>query len=300
MAREAVASIPMVENATGDVSIRDVLSAVRARAVLCACIVAIFTVGGIAAALLITPIYRSEILLFPVDRDIQAGGGLMAQLGGVAALAGLKNQTSKQSQLAIETLRSREFVIKFIEERGLLATILPRRTGWRGWVASVLGTHLPTIDDGARYFLKHIEQVDVDPDSGVVKLSIEFRDRVATADWSNELVARINNQMRDLAIAQSRLRLQFLRAELDKTTVVGIQSAIFSLIEDETKNMMLANTERDFAFHPVERARPPQPQDFVRPQRLLLVLGGLLGGALVSVVVCMFVAAAAPRSDQVR
>jgi uncharacterized protein involved in exopolysaccharide biosynthesis len=297
-ARGVVASIPMVDAPTG-VSLRDLVSVVRSRRLLCACIVGAFTLAAIGYALVKTPIYRSQVLLFPVDRDSQSGGrGLLSQLGGVAALAGLKGQTSKQSQLAIETLRSREFVMRFIEERGLLPVLYARRTGWRGWVAALLRGRAPTVDDAVKYFLKTIEAVELDPDSGVVTLSIEFRDRAAAADWTNDLVTRINDQMREMAISQSRLRLQFLHAELDKTTIVGVQNAIFSLIEDETKSMMLANTERDFAFHPVERAQPARPEDFVRPQRLLLILGGLVAGAFVSVVVCMFIAAAAPRSDQ--
>lgn len=273
-----------------DVSVRDVVSALRGRMRLCIAVFIICTLVAIAAAVLMKPVYRSEILLFPVERD-SGSGALLRQFGGIAALAGAKPSSSQQSEFAVATLRSHEFAVDFIERNSLLPTLLPAPS-LLGRVLSGFGPPKPrTIEDAVKVFLKRVEYVDVDTETGVVKLSVEFSDREKTAQWANDIVTRINDEMRNVAISQSRLRLEFLNAELKKTTIVGVQSAIFNLIEEETKSIMLANTERDFAFRPVERATVPAQNDFVRPRRLLLIASGAIAGLLLAVLIGLFSAA---------
>jgi uncharacterized protein involved in exopolysaccharide biosynthesis len=281
-----------------DISIGDVMHVFRERSRLCIAIIAICTLAAAGASLLMTPVYRSEILLFPVDRDPGSGSSLLSKFGGIAALAGVKSGVSKESQLAVATLRSHEFAAAFIKENSMIPVLMSKPGVIARLLALVRPPRAPTVDGAAGIFLNSIEKVDPDPQSDMVKLSIEFRDRFKTAEWANQLVEKINDQMREKAITQSRLRLEFLNAELKKTTIVGVQGAIFDLIESETKNIMLANTERDFAFLPVEHATPPAEDEFVRPKRILMTLSGAIAGTVLALVICLFVAASGSKASR--
>ena len=295
----AVTNVLITRNAPREITVRDLVLAMRQRVLLCTIIVLTCTAIAVVVAIAMTPVYQAEVLLFPVDRESDSSS-VLQKFGGLAALAGMKPSGGKQSELAVATLRSREFAAGFIEQNSLINELVPEPTGVRKLLQSVMWHRTPpNIDSAVKVFLKRVQNVDVDPDTGVVKLTIEFRDRLKVADWANQIVARINDRMRNSAITQSRLRLEFLNAELAKTTVVGVQAAIFNLIESETKGIMMANTERDFAFHPVERAVPPPQNDFVRPQRALLTISGALAGIVLSVVICLFVAAASANGPRV-
>jgi hypothetical protein len=62
--------------------------------------------------------YRAEVLLAPADEKDSASLG--GQLGGLAALAGVRVGSGGESAEAIAVLRSREFAREFIEDFDLL------------------------------------------------------------------------------------------------------------------------------------------------------------------------------------
>mgnify|MGYP003633603013 FL=1 len=78
---------------------------------------------SVLLALSLPNIYRSEILLSPVDSSLQSSQ--LGQLGGVAALAGINLNSSgnKKATLALEVLQSREFVSNFIEQHNLFVPL---------------------------------------------------------------------------------------------------------------------------------------------------------------------------------
>lgn len=291
-----VVTVSGSEKIPGDISIWDLLQVLRERRVFFAAVVGVCTAIAAIAAIVMTPVYRAEVLLFPSDQETVSGFPLGGQLGGIAALAGLRPMNNRQAELAVATLESREFIGSFIQQHNLVSTLLPPPSGLRRMLALGKSPRPPTIDDAIKVFRKRIQRVEVEADTGIVKLTIEFHDRNKVAEWANEIVAQINEQMRRRTIAQARSRLDFLYGELNKTSIVGIQQAIFNLIETETKNIMIANTEKEFAFRAVETVRPPPEKDFVRPQRLVMVLAGFVAGMLVSLVLSVFFAAAGVRA----
>jgi uncharacterized protein involved in exopolysaccharide biosynthesis len=93
------------------------------------------------------------------------------------------------------------------------------------------------------------------------------------------MVARVNDRMRSEATRSAKDSIEFLNQELAKTSVVGLQQAIYHLIEDQVNKAMLANVQHEYAFRVIDRAVAPEQRS--SPKRTIMVLiGGVLGGFL--------------------
>jgi len=245
-------------------------------------IIAITTLStaiALAVALLMTPIYRAETLLAPAQKE--KGGGLSAmasQFGGLASLAGINvGGGDSSTDEAIALLKSREFTTKFIQEENLMPILFEK--DWdatkKQWINE---EDPPTVWDAYEVF-NEIRMVNTEKDTGLVTLAIEWKNPELAADWVNKLVKRINTQQRNEAILKAQKSIQYLNEELAKTSVIEVKQSIYSLIEAQTKNKMLANTQDEYAFRVLDQAVAPEEK--VKPKRkLIVVLGFILGGML--------------------
>ena len=245
-------------------------------------IVAAAALGSLSAlglSLVMHPVYRASVVMVPVD-DAGANGALGAaagQLGGLASLVGLNiGGGGSRTPEALAVLRSRQFLESFFAEEHLLPILFSKR--WndttKSWAVS--GDRIPTAGDAYRYFAKRVLKVTDDKKTTLVTLSIDWRNPDQAADWANKLTSRLNGEMRLRAQQQADASVGFLKKELDSTLDVGTREAINRLMEAEIKRRMLANTRQEYAFRVVERAFAPEPKDKVSPQKLLMVIMGLV------------------------
>ena len=241
---------------------------------------ATITVIAVIAALIITPIYRAEVLMISVDNESMGElSGLAGQIGGLSSLVGL--DLSGNQGIIVEgvaTLNSREFTVDFIEEQNLLPVLFAEE--WDedngDWITSN-PDEVPTLQDGFRLF-DTLRFVNEDPGSGLVTLAIEWTDREMAANWANLLADRVNRLLRQRAIEQAEKSLDYLRKELETTNKVEIQQAIYRLIEKSISEIMLANVREEYAFRIVDPAAVLEEEDRIWPKRKLIVFMGLLLG----------------------
>jgi uncharacterized protein involved in exopolysaccharide biosynthesis len=242
----------------------------------------VFTAGFATLAFVTRPVYRATTVLVPAGNDAAGLGGslgnALGSLGGLASLAGIGvNGSGAEVEEALAVLRSREFNEAFIRDKQLLPLFFP--DSWdpvaKAWKA---GREPPTLARAFKYFTEGVRGIAQDRRTGLVTLTIDWYDRPQAAEWANELVARLNAEMRTRAIDKSDASLGFLEEELKKTPVIGTQEAINRLIEAQIKQRMLANVTHEYAFRTVDKALPPDLTDKIRPKRLvLLLLGPILG-----------------------
>ena len=236
--------------------------------------------AGATYSLLAKPRYRAQVTLLPVES--KGSQGLVSQLGalgGLAGLAGLNLGTgSKVEPMAV--LGSREFARSFIEDEKILTVLLADKwdAGAGKWKQQ--GSAQPDIRDAVEYFDKSVRKLGEDRKSGLVVLSIEWRDGEQAATWANKLAERINVQLRNRAVADASRTIEYLRGELRIADQVTLQQSISHLLESQMQQLMMARGNPEYAFRIVDPASPPKRRFF--PQRALLTLGGLLIGALVS------------------
>ncbi len=175
-------------------------------------------------------------------------------------------------------MRSREFTEGFIRDGDLLPRLFYKR--WDAAAGRWQGPQekWPTLAQGYRFFDQRVRQVSRDKVTGLITLDIEWRDPQLAAQWANDLVARLNAEMRERAIKSSDASVGFLQDELTRTNVVDTRLSINRLLESQINRRMLANVTQDYALRVVGRALPPERDEKVSPKRgVMLVLGAALG-----------------------
>ena len=240
---------------------------------------------GVGIGFLTTPVYRVEVLLAPVQSDRGMGalgalGAVASQFGDLTSLAGLGPANGSGNRAVhLAQMTSRRFTETFLATHNLLPVLYAKRwdklhAQWR----TEEGIRPPTSDEAFTYFDRRIRKIRDDRKTGLITLSIEWRDRRQAADWANQMVADINEEIRQREISQSQQALEYLNRELAKGPPVGLREAIFRLMETHVRSIMMANVRRDFAFQVVDPAVVPDEDRYVRPKWLFLIAGGLLVG----------------------
>jgi uncharacterized protein involved in exopolysaccharide biosynthesis len=240
-----------------------------------------FTLIAAIVAFATTPVYRSAVVVVPasIERNSISGGlaSALGQLGGLASLAGIEvGGSAQETEEALAVLKSRRFTEVFINERKLLPKLFHRqwdasRGAWRA------GTP-PTAAKAYKYFNKRVRNITQDKKTGLVTMQIDWTDAQEAADWANELVQRLNAEMRTRAIDKANASLGYLEKELNLTSTVETREAINRLIEAQIKQRMLANVTTEYAFRVVDKALPADPDDPVKPQKVLLLALGPVAG----------------------
>ena len=223
-------------------------------------------------------VFKAETLLAPAQEDESAASSILSQFGGLASMAGVSIPSDSNIERVLATLETRVFLKKFVEEKNLLPVIFEdfwdaASNSWKlqvGQEAFIPEDGIPAIR----------EAVEVDKDkSGLITLSISWRDPATAAEWANDLVKQLNNQLREKAITDSQKRVGYLEQELAKTTLQDMRAVLYNLLESEKQKAMLANVNEDFALEVIDPAVAPETRE--KPKRKLIVaLGGVCGGFL--------------------
>lgn len=237
----------------------------------------LFAAGSIAYALLATEWYRAETVLAPAEK--RSMPDLLGSLGGLASLAGVSIGGGDSAE-PLAVLRSREFTATFIEDLGLTTVMLADKWDAENnrWKASN-PDDWPDIRDAVTYFDRNVRTAGLDKKSGMVTVTIRWKDPVVAAEWANLLVRRLNEHMRERALADANRNVAFLQSEITKTDVVSLQQSIGRLLETEMQRLMLARGNEEFSFRVIDPAKPPHRRS--EPRRTQIVaLWTILGFAL--------------------
>lgn len=256
------------------------------------------TVVFVGIAFAMTPFYKAQTVLVPAQHEGGMMGSLsssLGQLGGLASLAGLNlGGSGPQTEEALAVLRSREFTERFIADHDLLPVLFAKkwdaqRKQWRP------DEEVPTLADGNRYFQKKVRSIAQDKKTGLVTVGIEWSDPQLAALWANDLVTRLNAEMRQRAIVSSDASMKYLQKELAETSAIDTRQAINRLVETTVNQRMFANVTAEYSFRVVDRALPPDLDDKVRPQKALFAGGGLILGLIIGSAIALIRAARAER-----
>lgn len=279
--------VPAEKSEQRALSIRDLWNIFWQSKVLICAMTAAFVVCALAYALLADQWFKAEVVLVPA-RKSQGVAGQLGGLAGLASIAGINIGEKNESTEALAVLQSREFAREFIHERNLLPVLFADEWDSKNgkWI-SANPKDWPDERDAVRYFERTILHVTEDKRTSLISLTVEWKNRETAAEWANVLVLRLNERMRQRAIAEADRHIKFLRAELVATDVITLQQSISRLLETELQSLMLARGNDEFAFRVVDRANIPKWRS--RPKRTLTVVLAAIGGALVSAVTAFLV-----------
>lgn len=228
-----------------------------------------------------TRYYRAEVAVLP--RESKSVGGLpaqLAQLGGLANLAGI-NIGGQSKEQPIAFLKSKGLARRFIEGHGLVSELTgdgadARASPWARWFSD----DAPDIRKAVDKFTKDIWDFSEDRKTGVITVSMTWRNATSVADWANKYIADLNSELQERALTESRRNVAFLQSELKNTEIVSLQQGLSRLLESEMQQMMLAQGAEEFAFRVIDSATVPRKP--VSPDVLSVVLLALAGSLALS------------------
>ena len=232
---------------------------------------------AVVYALRAPEVFKAETLLAPAQDAESGASSILSQFGGLASMAGVSIPSNSNLQRVLATLKTRVFLTKFVEEKNLLPVIF--EDFWdaasNSWKLQA-GQEAFVTENGISAILGAVEVVQ--DKSGLITLSISWKDPVVAAELANDLVKQLNEQLREQAIADSQKRVGYLEQELAKTTLQDMRLVLYSLLESEKQKAMLANVNEDFALEVID---PAVPGSLIKAKnKLIVALGGVCGAFL--------------------
>lgn len=247
-----------------------------------------FVGGAGVVAYTKAPIYAAVSVFVPAG----VGGGStasnsIAALGALSSIAGLNFAANDDPVAeALAVLESCDFTSRFIADLELMPEFYPKL--WdadsHSWKVGV--DQRPTSNKACRFFSKYVRFVSRDKRTGLIHLKVLWVDPEKAAFWANELVRRLNDEMRARVVGRAEASVFYLEEELSRTSIVATRDAISRIMEAQIKERMIANVTEDFVFRVVERAVAADKDDFVSPRRVFILIQGLMLGLSVGVISC--------------
>lgn len=282
-----------------EIDLRELMAAIAKGKWIILATTTLFTVLAVFYSLSLPNIYKSEVTLAPASDSSSLK--IPGQLGGLAALAGvdLGGKGGDKTALALEILKSREFLGRFIEENDLYVPIMAAK-GWdrasdkllidpeiyneetKQWVREVQEPFKPkpSVLETILEFNKLLS-VSQDKMSGMVKLNVEYYSPIIAKIWADKLVIRINEEMRNRDLSEAEKSIEYLNEQIQKTNLADIRMMLFSLVEEQTKTKMLANVREEYVLKTIDAAVIAELKS--GPKRALIVLMALVLGIVMSI-----------------
>jgi len=258
----------------------------------------VFAVASVFYALSLPDIYKSEALLAPASD--KSSLKMPGQLGGLAALAGVNigSGGDDKTRLALEVIKSRVFISNFIEKYDLLVPLMAAKD-WRRaddslliddelydvenqqWVREVKLPFKakPSLLEAHMVFMKGFNIAE-DTASGMVKVSIEHYSPYLAQQWVAWLIKEINDEMRSRDLSEAKNSIAYLNQQIQQTNISDMRTMLYSLIEEQTQTMMLANVRDEYVFKTVDPAVVSEIKS--KPGRLLIILFSIFSGVFLS------------------
>lgn len=255
---------------------------------------------GVAIALSLPNMYTAKVLAVPKMEESGGLGALAKGLGGLAGMAGVslgKSRGPDKTVIALEVLKSQRFITQFVNKHNLIVPLMASEASHpvsfeliydedkydikaNKWLREVKPpkTVEPTSQEIYEKFLEFVE-INHDPKSGFVDVSIEFYSPKIAVQWVEWLIEDINEEMRQEDIAEAQSSIDYLNDALVKVSNTNMQASFYQLIEEQTKVLMLANSNKEYILKTIAPAMMPEKKS--KPSRVLIVIaGGVIGGFL--------------------
>ena len=281
-----------------EIDLRELFSVLWAGKKVIVAITGLFAAAAVVYALSIANEYKASIVIAPAQQEGGGLSGALGQLGGLASLAGVSLGGGGGSEAAVaqEIMQSWGFVEQFIVNNELEVEVFAAE-GWNKtsnvltidsdlydkdsnkWLIDEDGQlRAPTSWELYGAFSKRLS-VSEDKKSGLTSVSIEYFSPIVAKNWVDLYVAAINEHMRQRKLSQVNSNIEYLQAQIEKTSIAEMREVFYQIIEEQVKNKMLAEASPEYAFVTVSPSMVPEEKS--KPKRALMcILGTLLGGML--------------------
>lgn len=242
-------------------------------------------------ALKMPNVYQTVGIFAPATDKKSGLGGLGSQIGGLASLAGISLSAGgavDKTDLAIELLRSKDFISRFIQKYDLKVLIMAA-DGWdmnsnqiridqekydtenKIWLRTPKAPRLPEPSylEAAEEFSKLLD-VSKDKTTSMVKITLEYYSPVLAKNWLDLLVEEVNEEIRQRDVLEAKASIDYLNNQLATINIADIRESVIQIIQDQTKTLMLTNIRKEYALKTVDPAFIPEEK--FKPRRAIIVI----------------------------
>lgn len=246
---------------------------------------------SITYAVFATPVYQSSILLAPASGGSAASGvasRLLQGLGGAGSLFGGGAQLRNQREIAFSSLTSPYFTRAFIEEQNLRPILFAEDWNEKKGKWDVDDeSDIPTLQEAYELFSTEIIKVEEQEFSSLVTVTVEWTDPFLAASWANSIVANVNSRLRQQAIDDANLTINYLNEELAKTNAVELQQSLYFLIDAEIQKKTVAKVQQEYAYRVLSPAVAADLDKYSKPRRVFIISVGLAIGLFFGLLICL-------------
>ena len=293
-------SIQQSANHDDEIDLRELFRVLWAGKAWMIVIIAVFALSSISYALWLPNQYKASVLIAPAKSDQEGLSGALTKFGGLASLAGVSIGAgeSSESQIAQEIMKSWSFIENFISKNDIAVEVFAVN-GWSKEIEDVL------IDDNLfdaqkdmwliqdkdsgklgppkswELFKRFSEILSVSEDkkTGFVTVSMEHYSPEIAKNWLDMYVVAINKHMQDRQVEKVTNNIAYLEEQIQKTSITEMREVFYTIIEEQTKNKMVAEASPEYAFLTIAPSMLPEQKS--QPKRALVcILGTLMGGML--------------------
>ena len=248
-------------------------------------ITSIFSALGIIFSLSLPNQYISSAKLAPSDvyKSESSVGGSSA-LSGLASLAGITagmDQEMDKTQLAMETVKSRDFFDYFITKRDLLPKILfglgfDQKTqdvkinsqyydlDTKEWKIT------PPSSDIAYDSFYSFFDIQKDRRSGVIYMSFQNDNPVIAQKWLSFALEDLNSYLKMQDSQKYMKSVEYLNKNINATNLPDVKKGLVAFILTNTQKLMLTEITDEYAFKIIEK--PILPIKKSSPRRSIICI----------------------------
>lgn len=264
-------------------------------------VTAISAVVSVAVALWLPNEYKATAVFTPASTSSTSSlSRLAGQFGGLAALAGVNlgaNSSGDKTVVAMELIKSWGFLEQFIRDNQIEVAVFAAR-GWHRvnnslvinsdlydvtktkWVRKFEQAEGKTAaPSGWELYQGFVDRISISQDkkTNLISLSVEFYSPYLAKEWVEELATAVNKHIQAQDRQESVRSIQYLQEKLAQTNLTEMKLVFSRLIEEQTKNLMLADVSEEYVLKTLSAAKVPEEKS--KPRRAILcVLGTFMGG----------------------
>ena len=254
-------------------------------------------VGSIIFALSLPNQYKAEVVLAPAQEKSVGMGGLAAQYGGLAAMAGINLSGGGGTDVdqAIALVKSWPFLDAFVNKYDIKPQVWAVK-GWNGISGQIIfdediydpetkrwaGGVEPTSYEVFEVLVKMIS-ITRDDKTGLIRISIEHYAPDVAHLWVEALVMEVNQHFQKRDVAEAARNIEYLRAKINETSIAEMQLVFYRMVESQMKTLMLAEVSNEYLLKTV--IEPVTPEIKSKPKRSLICILGVALGVVFSIAI---------------
>lgn len=283
------------------IDLKDLLIAIWSRRILFIACVLISCLLTTLIALSKPNIYYSEATLIISPSHSGNSVGIASSLGSLARFAGVTPNNDMKITSALEILKSRAFLISFINEHALdipLAATSHWSEQEQKWVINhevydeKNATWLNEMDSNGDSRPSNMElyeqlfdslRIALDKNQQILRIGFESQSPIAAAVWTKWLISDLNAFLSQRDIDTAEQKIANLTEQISKTSESQLQSVLYDLVADQMEVIVLASNAENYAFTVIDP--PLVPEKKLKPNRKVYVAGGFLLGVILAILI---------------